>query len=79
MKGFLEIQETARKQKRDRKVYNMCHKFFRTFSHNQYHDFFFRWKQSNLELVIERFKIADSSKKETDGFMGNKITDIKNQ
>lgn len=34
MKGFLEIQETARKKKRDQKVYNLCHKFFQTFSHN---------------------------------------------
>lgn len=61
------------------KIYNLCHKFQRTFSHNQYHDFFHRWKESNLERVLKRYKVTYDSKKETDEFMANKVASIKEQ
>lgn len=79
MYAFLEIQEVARRKKRHDKVYNLCHKFFRTFGHNQLFDFFTRWKQGNLCKVTENYELCKTSKYQAETYMKNKVANVKDQ
>ena len=60
-------------------MHNMCHKFFQTFTRNQYFDFFTRWKQSNLFRVNERDEVCKASKAEAEAWMSGKVAEIKDQ
>ena len=79
MKGFLEIMEASREKKRADKVYNLCHKFFKTFAHNQVADFFARWKESNLHTVLEHYEHTKTSKRKAEAAMRSKVAKVKDQ
>lgn len=79
MKGFLAIQDAIRQKDKDDKVYNLCDKFFRTFARNQLFDFFNRWKESNLQRVLERYEVCEVAKREAEVYMQGKVSEIKDQ
>jgi hypothetical protein len=79
MAGFLAIQDASRRTRRAEKVYNLCHKFFQTFGHNQVAGSFDRWKRGNLNRVIDSYEVCKTSKRKAETYMKSKVTRVKDQ